>query len=133
MLLAAHALTTATAAAQTAPGISVEIVQYAYAPDPVVVPAGTTITWTNKDFVAHTVTSDDRSFDSDLFSRGEAWSWTFDAPGVYGYYCLPHGSPGSGMIGVIEVLGEGAPPAEEPPAEEPPAEEVPPVEEAPVE
>ncbi len=130
IVVAAHLLVASPAAAQE---VVVDVVQYTYAPNPVVVPMGTTITWVNKDFVAHTVTADDRTvFDSDLFSRGESWSWTFDTPGVYGYYCVPHGSPGSGMIGVVEVFDPNAPPmVEEAPVEEMPVEEVPPAEEAP--
>ena len=34
-------------------------------------PAGATVTWTNNDEVAHTVTWDDRSVDSGLLSKGQ--------------------------------------------------------------
>jgi plastocyanin len=115
---AAHLTAVAPAAAQGTSEVQVEIALFQYMPNPVVVPAGTTITWVNTDAVAHNVTADDRAWESGLFSRGESFAWTFDAPGVFGYYCVPHGSPGIGMIGVVEVvdpMAEVLPPAEEAP------------------
>ena len=50
--------------------------------------------WTNQDKVAHTVTADDGSFDSDYFGQGQSYSMTFTTPGRYQYYCIPHGGPG---------------------------------------
>jgi plastocyanin len=118
---AAQLTAVAPAAAQATADVRVEIALYQYMPNPVVVPVGTTITWVNGDPVAHNVTADDRAWESGLLSRDESWSWTFDAPGVFGYYCLPHGTPGSGMIGVIVVvdpIAEVLPPAEEAPPTE---------------
>lgn len=40
--------------------------------------------------MAHTVTAVDGSFDSELLDPGESWSYTFETPGEYEYYCLPH-------------------------------------------
>ncbi len=39
------------------------------------------------------------------------WSFTltFSTPGTVGYYCDVHGSPGSGMIGRIQVVAPGSP------------------------
>ena len=77
----------------------------AFVPQTITVTAGTTVTWTNDDQVQHTVTWDDRSVDSGLMSQGETFQYTFDTPGTYGYYCIPHGSPGSGMHGTVIVVG----------------------------
>jgi plastocyanin len=128
-----------SAASAAAEEVTVPVAAFQFSPKELVVPAGTTVTWVNNDPVAHTVTADDQSFNSDLFGRGESWSMTFDAPGVYTYYCIPHGAPGVGMIGsvvVLEAESEMAPPAEEmaPPVEEmaPPVEEMaPPADEPP--
>jgi len=111
--------------------VQVPIENYAFVPKELIVPAGTTVTWINHDVVAHTVTADDSSYNSDLFSRNGTFSMTYDVPGTYGYFCLPHGSPGSGMAGTIIVLGpdEMAPAPSEGAA--PPTDEAPPVEEAP--
>jgi plastocyanin len=126
LVLAMAQVSSGTAVAQEAPQAAVDIVQYQFKPKELVVAPGTVVTWTNLDAVSHTVTIDDRSWDSDLFTTGEQFSMTFDAPGTYGYYCVPHGSPGSGMIGTVVVLGaeEVAPPEE--PEMAPPSEEVPP-------
>jgi plastocyanin len=67
---------------------------------------GTAVTWTNNDGnVAHTTTSDDGVWDSGLLSGGGTFNVTFDQPGVYPYYCQPHGGPGGqGMSGTIIVI-----------------------------
>lgn len=51
---------------------------------------GTTVTWINRDAVAHTVTSGDGVFDSALIDAGESWSRTFTEAGTFAYYCTPH-------------------------------------------
>jgi plastocyanin len=134
-MLVAYLLAPSAVRAQAASEVDVTITEdWLYVPDPVIVEPGTLITWTNTDVIEHTVTADDGAWDSDLIIQGDSWSTTFDTPGTYGYYCVPHGAPGSGMFGVIVVLGaEEAPPAEmAPPAEEaPPDEMAPPVEDEP--
>ena len=61
-----------------------------YSVNVLTVPVGTTVTWTNDDSTMHTVTAVDGSFDSGFFDNGDSWSFTFDEPGEYEYYCLPH-------------------------------------------
>jgi plastocyanin len=100
-----------TAAAQEA---QVTIEFYEFKPKELVVPVGTTVTWINLDIAAHTVTGNEGEYDSDLFGRNESWAWTYDAPGTYPYYCKPHGTPGSGMIGTVVVQApEDMPPPPE--------------------
>jgi plastocyanin len=103
-----------------------------FAPVDLRVAPGTTVVWTNNDPFAHTITSDDGLFDSGLINQGETFSFTFTEPGVYQYYCQPHGGPGlSGMSGTIVVEApavEGPPanvPAEETPATDVPTNDVP--------
>lgn len=57
------------------------------------VDAGATVTWTNEDGYAHTVTaaSDNWSFDEEV-SGGGSVSHTFENSGVYDVYCKFHGS-----------------------------------------
>lgn len=72
---------------------SVEIVNNTYSPATITVKVGTEVTWTNQDSVAHTVTTYDgapATVDSGLFGRGESFSFTFDEPGTYEYFCEPH-------------------------------------------
>ena len=85
---------------------AVTIAGFAYQPQNLTIAVGTTVTWTNTDTVAHTVTWDDKSVDSGLFQQGETFSYTFTTPGTFGYYCIPHGAPGSGMYGSVSVTGD---------------------------
>ena len=68
----------------------VTIENFKYVSDTITVAVGTTVTWTNKDSVRHTVTDDNGSFDSGLFGQGETFSYTFNRPGEYDYHCIPH-------------------------------------------
>jgi plastocyanin len=61
-----------------------------FKPSVITVAAGTTITWTNKDGVDHTVTSDTDLFDSGDMGNGETFSFTFTTAGSYPYYCAFH-------------------------------------------
>jgi amicyanin len=72
---------------------SVEIKDYAYSPTTITVKVGTKVTWTNQDTVKHTVTSDPGTpavISSELFGKGESFSYTFDKAGTYTYFCEPH-------------------------------------------
>jgi plastocyanin len=68
------------------------------------VPVGTQIEWHNFGRNPHTVTADDGSFDSGNLDNGDEFTWTFDTPGVYRYFCKYHGAAGGiGMAGMIVV------------------------------
>jgi plastocyanin len=73
----------------------------AYGTNPLVVSAGTTVTWTNNDSVPHSATSDSGIWDSGVLQPGESFSFTFDQPGTYSYFCTVHGQ--QSMSGVITV------------------------------
>jgi len=68
----------------------VTISGYAFSPATIRVKVGGTVTWTNQDPVAHTVTADGGSFDTKLISQGKSASVTFDKAGTYPYHCTPH-------------------------------------------
>lgn len=69
----------------------VAIEDFAFTPATITVKKGTTVTWTNKDSVSHTVTGDsDGGPDSELFGNGESYSFTFNAVGTFAYHCAPH-------------------------------------------
>ena len=61
-----------------------------YAPQQTSVLVGETVTWRNDDAVDHTVTADDRSFDSGRVGKGGEYSFTFQQPGSYAYHCTIH-------------------------------------------
>ena len=60
-----------------------------YLPDLITVTASTTVTWTNLDVEHHTVTSRDGLFDVVLLFQ-EVFSYTFNEPGTFRYYCDFH-------------------------------------------
>lgn len=62
----------------------------AYSPATLTVNAGTTVTWTNKDAVDHTVTSDTKLFDSGNISSNGTFSYKFSTAGTYNYHCTIH-------------------------------------------
>lgn len=63
---------------------------YAFNPSSITVTAGTTITWTNKDPVSHTVTSDNSLFNSGSIGPNGTFSYTFSTAGTYPYHCSIH-------------------------------------------
>jgi plastocyanin len=75
------------------PGASEVFIQgLAFNPSSITVAANTTVTWTNKDGVSHTVTSNTGLFDSGLISTNGTFSFKFTAAGTYPYHCTPHPS-----------------------------------------
>lgn len=75
------------------PGTSEVFIQgMAFNPATITVAANTTITWTNKDAVVHTVTSDKGLFDSGIIGTNETASITFTTAGTYPYHCTTHPS-----------------------------------------
>jgi len=71
----------------------------AFAPDALTVDAGTTVTWTNTDSVAHTSTSDASGWDSGIVAPGGQFSRSFQTAGTYQYHCAIH----PGMVGTVVV------------------------------
>src|ERR671912_2918648 len=77
-------------AAQQDVTFEVQVIDFAFEPATVTVPAGATVTWTNAGSRPHTVTADDGSFDSGRLDPGEQFSQTFDQPGTFTYFCGFH-------------------------------------------
>ena len=67
-----------------------------YIPADISISVGDTVTWSNDDTAAHTVTSGlasegpDGNFDSSLFMAGNTYEVTFDEAGEYPYFCMVH-------------------------------------------
>lgn len=81
----------------------VEIVNFKYGPDPVVVQVGGKVTWRNEDTAPHTATADDGSFETGVMEKGKQKSETFKEPGTFTYYCKIHPF----MKGTVEVVEKG--------------------------
>jgi plastocyanin len=80
-------------------GTKVVISNFTFSPPTLRVAPGTTITITNNDGVTHTVTADDKSFDSGQIAGGATATVTLESPGKYTYHCDIHNY----MTGTIEV------------------------------
>jgi plastocyanin len=77
----------------TGPGMNEVWIQgMAYNPSTITVTTGTTIIWTNKDAVAHTVTSSTGLFDSGSVGNNGTYSHTFTTAGTFQYFCIFHPS-----------------------------------------
>jgi len=71
----------------------------AYSPNPVTVPRGSTVTWTNNDSIAHTSTSDSGAWSSGTMAPGATFSMTFPTAGSFPYRCTIHPN----MVGTVNV------------------------------
>ncbi len=82
---------TASAAAGSPPCEGqVTIDNFSFTPQSLTVKAGTTVTWTNKDDVPHTVVSTTKRFRSRVMDTDEKYSYIFKDPGTYEYFCSVH-------------------------------------------
>jgi plastocyanin len=78
----------------------VDVVEFTYQPDPVVVQAGGKVIWQNQDAAPHTATADDGSFDTGTIEKGKTGSETFKEAGTFTYFCEIHPT----MHGTVEVV-----------------------------
>ena len=68
----------------------VSIDNFSFTPMEMTIPAGSQVTWINKDDVPHTVVSVDHKFKSRALDTDEKFSFTFPDPGTYEYFCSVH-------------------------------------------
>jgi plastocyanin len=84
-------------------GAKVTITNNKFEPKTITVKAGSEVTWENQEG-SHTVSADDGSWNSGALTAGKTYSYKFDKPGKYPYYCGFHGSKGGHeMAGVVIV------------------------------
>jgi plastocyanin len=79
-----------TGDATSASAAAVEIKNFAFNAATITVPVGTTVTWTNDDSTAHTVSQVGGGFESGKLDPGKTFSYTFDTAGSYDYFCQFH-------------------------------------------
>jgi len=70
--------------------MEVAIDNFAFGPTDLTVAVGTTVTWANRDDIPHTVVSTDKVFKSKVLDTDEKFSYTFNTPGTYPYFCSIH-------------------------------------------
>lgn len=85
---------------QTAAGTTeVKIDNFSFGPGAIIVAVGTTVTWTNRDDIPHTVVSTEGVFKSKVMDTDDKFSYTFTKPGTFPYFCSMHPK----MIGKVVV------------------------------
>ena len=82
---------------QPGAGASAEVRVFQFQPGALEVRAGSRVSWTNRDDIAHTVTSGtpgspDGRFDLRLAGKGAIGSAVLAEPGLYLYFCTRHPS-----------------------------------------
>jgi plastocyanin len=71
--------------------VEVKIDNFSFSPQALTVAAGTTVKWTNRDDIPHTVVSEDKTtFKSKVLDTDDSFSFTFSKPGTYTYFCSIH-------------------------------------------
>ena len=105
--LMAVVLIVPSAGAQQGQTMTVMMQDNYFSPADITVPAGTTVTWVQSGNNPHTTTSYDGLWDSGILpgGSGQTFSYTFNTPGTYRYFCRPHEA--IGMVGTVTVTGGG--------------------------
>lgn len=91
--------------------VDVLVKDYSYTPGSATIKQGDTVKWINKAENQHTVTSGkdgvpDGVFSSKRLQKDESFSYTFESPGIFTYFCTPHNA--FGMKGTVEVKAADA-------------------------
>ena len=68
----------------------VKIDNFSFGPQTLTVSVGTTVVWTNRDDIPHTVVSTEGVFKSKVRDTDEMFSYTFTKAGTYPYFCSVH-------------------------------------------
>ncbi|MEO1563924.1 MAG: cupredoxin family copper-binding protein [Pseudomonadota bacterium] len=68
----------------------VEIKGHSFSPANLVVKAGETVEFINRDGAPHTATADNGAFDTGRLGRNDVGMIKIDAAGTYGYFCAVH-------------------------------------------
>jgi len=79
-----------TVAQAAANEVEVKIDNFSFGPQSLSVSPGTKVTWKNRDDIPHTVVSTEGVFKSRVLDTDETFSFTFDKPGTYPYFCSVH-------------------------------------------
>ena len=69
---------------------TVQIQNFTFTPAELSVTAGTTVTWINHDDIPHLVAATDKGFRSPPLDTDDHFSFTFEKPGKFPYFCALH-------------------------------------------
>ena len=68
----------------------VKIDNFSFTPKSMTVKVGAAVTWTNRDDISHNVVSTEKKFSSPVLDTDQAFSFKFEEPGSYPYFCKIH-------------------------------------------
>ena len=90
--------------ADAPPMIIIVMDEFVFTPKQVTVRKGTAVVWINQEGETHTVTADDKKFNSGDLSAGGIFAFTVTEAGTIPYYCDYHGGRGGvDMAGALVV------------------------------
>lgn len=75
---------------EAADAVQIEIVNTQYGEPEITIPAGTVVTWTNRDPTPHNVEFTELDIQGPLLRASHTYSVRFNEPGTYDYICTPH-------------------------------------------
>lgn len=78
------------AVSASVPTTHVAITNFSFSPAKSAAALGGLVTWTNRDMVAHTSTSDQGFWGSPSIAPGASWSRRFTSAGTFAYHCAIH-------------------------------------------
>ncbi|WP_433769807.1 cupredoxin domain-containing protein [Pseudomonas putida] len=79
--------------------VKIDIKEFMFGPKDLTIAPGTRVTWVNDDEIPHTVAETHKLFRSAALDTGDSYSWVFNTPGEFEYFCSLHPQ----MIGKIIV------------------------------
>ncbi|MVV47809.1 amidase [Pseudomonas sp. PB120] len=80
--------------------VNIDIKEFMFGPKDMTVAVGTKVTWVNDDEIPHTVAETHKVFRSGALDTHDSFSWVFNTPGEFEYFCALHPQ----MIGKILVV-----------------------------
>ena len=115
LFLSLFAAPTQVSAQAAPPTMNITIQGFAFSPATMTIPVGTKVIWTNKDSVAHTVTSDSGGvLNSALIPQNTTFEFTFTTAGTFSYHCTPHPNMKANIIVTAAAAATTSAPAQVP-------------------
>jgi len=106
LLTAASACGSNSSMSPTPTTVSATITAGGFAPNPINISVGSTVTWTNNDSAAHAIVADGGAFSSGAIAPGAQYSYTFPSAATVTY----HDASNPGMVGTVNVSGSSTSP-----------------------
>ncbi|MET0628967.1 MAG: cupredoxin domain-containing protein [Acidimicrobiia bacterium] len=104
----AAAVSAAAAPASAPEFVTVDVRDNVFTPKTIEVEPGTVVRWVNRGRNTHNVKPDEGfEFGSRNLTKGQSYSFEFEEPGTFGYFCSLHGAPGKGQFGAVVVGDTG--------------------------